>query len=142
MSYSRKITLSAICEVQSGYTARRGLKSGTNDGVPAIQLRDLQGEDDFDPSSASLYRLEPSFERYWARAGDLLFRSRGERNTAVVINPGSNRAAIAILPLIVLRPNRDLVCPRYLAWFINRPETQRYIGRAGSMRMRRAPRCR
>jgi len=127
MVYSEKTTLSRICEVQSGYTARMGLKPVANDGVPAVQLRDLQGEDDFDPSSASLYPLGPSFERYWAGAGDLLFRSRGERNTAVVIDPRSNKAAVAILPLIVLRPNRDVVDPCYLSWFINHPETQRYF---------------
>lgn len=128
MSYREKITLSAICEAQSGYTARTGLKSVANGGVPVVQLRDLQAEDDFDPASASLYSLEPPFERYRAGAGDLLFRSRGERNTAVLVALGSDKTAIAVLPLIVLRPNTDIVDPRYLAWFINQPETQRYFG--------------
>jgi hypothetical protein len=127
VTYSEKTRLTAFCEVQSGYTARTGLKSVAIDGVPAVQLRDLHGEDDFDPSSASLYALGASLERYWVRAGDLLFRSRGERNTAVVIDPRSTRAAIAVLPLIALHPNSDLVDSRYLAWFINQSETQRYF---------------
>ena len=86
MIYSKK-TISAICDVQSGYTARSGLKTAPEGGVPTVQLRDLRGEDDFDPASAPLYPLGESLEHYWARAGDLLFRSRGERNTAVLIAP-------------------------------------------------------
>jgi len=127
MPYSQKIRLSAICDVQSGYTARAALKDTPQGGVPAVQLRDLQGEEDFEPSNASTYLLAPSFDRYWARAGDVLFRSRGDRNTAVVVAPETDKAAVAILPLIILRPERDAVDPRYLAWFINQPATQRYF---------------
>jgi hypothetical protein len=127
MIYSRKTALAAICEVQSGYTARTGLKLASQGGVPAVQLRDLRGEEDFDPATAPAYPLGPSLERYRATAGDILFRSRGDRNTAVVVAPGSKMAAVAILPLMVIRPNRDAVDPRYLAWFINQPATQRYF---------------
>ncbi len=119
--------LSALCDAQSGYTARSRLEPTKKGGVPAIQLRDLQGEEDFDPADAPCYALGPSFERYWARPGDVLFRSRGERNTAVSIAPGSNSAAIAILPLIILRPDPALVDGKYLAWFINQPPAQRYF---------------
>jgi hypothetical protein len=137
MRYSKK-TLSSICEVQSGYTARGRLEPVLAGGVPAIQLRDLKGEDPFDPSVAALYQLDQSFDRYWAKAGDVLFRSRGDRNTAVVIAPESAGAAIAVLPLIVLRPNRDVVDPRYLAWAINHPPAQRHFDKCAlgtSMRM-------
>lgn len=137
MRYSQK-TISSICQVQSGYTARGRLEPVLEGGVPAIQLRDLQGEDPLDPSSASLYQLDQSFDRYWAKAGDVLFRSRGDRNTAVVIAPESTGAAIAVLPLIILRPNRDVIDPRYLAWAINHPLAQRYFDKCAlgtSMRM-------
>ncbi len=127
MIYGRKTKLRDISEVQSGYTARTALKPAAKGGVQAIQLRDLQGEEDFDLASAPYYPLEPSYERNLVRGGDVLFRSRGQRNTAVVMDPSSKAAAVAILPLIVLRPNRELVDPRYLAWFINQPTTQRYF---------------
>ena len=103
-----------------------------------MQLRDLEDEQNFDPSSAPLYQLGDAVERYLATPGDLLFRSRGERNTAVVIAPQSTTAAVAVLPLIVLRPNRDLVDPHYLAWAINQTATQRYFDKYAvgtSMRM-------
>lgn len=127
MAYSQKVRLTAICDIQSGYTARAAMKDTPQGGVPTVQLRDLQGEGDFDPSNAPTYLLAPSFDRYWARAGDVLFRSRGDRNTAVVVAPETNKAAVAILPLIILRPERDAVDPRYLAWFINQSATQRYF---------------
>src|SRR5262249_5491584 len=74
--------------------------------------------------------------------GDLLFRSRGNRNTAVMIAPDSTEAVVAILPLIVLHPNRDIVDSRYLAWFINQPGTQRYFHRfARGTRLRMIPKA-
>lgn len=118
--------LSDICEVQTGYTARGRLEP-VGQGVPAIQLRDLQADDVFDPAGLPLYALGQSFDRYWAGPGDVLFRSRGERNTAVMIAPDSKGAAVAVLPLMVLRPRRELIEPAYLAWFINQPVTQRYF---------------
>jgi hypothetical protein len=142
MTYSIKNALSAICDVRIGYTARQGLKT-TPGGIRAIQLRDLHEEDDLDPASAPLYPLDPSLkQRYSAGAGDLLFRSRGNRNTAVMIAPDSTEAVVAVLPLIVLRPNRDVVDSRYLAWFINQPRTQRYFHRyARGTRLRMIPKA-
>lgn len=140
MSYSTKTSLAAICDVQSGYTARTGL-TPTPDGVAAVQLRDLRGEADFDPATAETYPLGPSLERYEVGAGDILFRSRGDRNTAVLVTPTSDRKAVAIQPLTVLRPRQDIVDPRYLAWYINQPMTQRYFdGCAHGTAMRMIPR--
>lgn len=141
MIYSSKtMKLSSLCEIQSGYTARTRLKPTSKGGVPAIQLRDLRGEEDFDPSGAAQYALGPSFERYWAGAGDVLFRSRGERNTAVSIALNAKGAAIAILPLIVLRPDTKLVTGKYIAWFINQPSSQRHFDKcARGTRLRMIP---
>lgn len=141
MMYSVKTEkLSSLCEVQSGYTARSRLEPTGKGGVPAIQLRDLHGDETFDPSGLPRYPLAGSFDRYWAGSGDILFRSRGERNTAVPIAPAAKSAAIAMLPLLVLRPKRDIVDPQYLAWFINQPESQRYFDKcAHGTRLRMIP---
>lgn len=128
MTYSAKSErLTDLCEVQTGYTARSGLRETNAGGIPAIQLRDLRGEDEFDPTGLPLYALGPSFDRYWARPGDVLFRSRGDRNTAVLIPETAKAGAIAVLPLIVLRPDRQRIEPAYLAWFINQPTSQRHF---------------
>jgi hypothetical protein len=139
MIYREKLkALSSLCDIQTGYTARTRLEPTKGSGVPAIQLRDLRGEDEFDPAGVPLYELAPSIDRYWARPGDVLFRSRGERNTAVLISEKSNSAAVAVLPLMVLRPHREYVDPAYVAWFINQPDTQRYFDKCAlgtNMRM-------
>lgn len=130
--------LSEICEIQSGYTARARLDPVESGGVPALQLRDIQRRGEFDPEDIPLYQLSGGFDRYWAGGGDVLFRSRGDQNTAVTIKPGTAKAAIAIQPLMILRPASELVDSGYLAWFINQPQTQRYFdscARGTSMRM-------
>ena len=123
----KKQRLADICEVQTGYTVKTRMEPIADGGIPAIQLRDLSGEVDFDPAGLPSYPLPMSFDRYSARPGDLLFRSRGDRNTAVVVSPNCTSAAVAVLPLLVLRPKRDLIDPRYLAWFINQPASQAYF---------------
>lgn len=127
MSYRQKpADLASLCEIQTGYTARAKLKPSES-GVPAIQLRDLRGEDEYDPAEAPRFALGESIDRYRAGAGDVLFRSRGEQNTAIAVKPESKSWAVAILPLLILRPRRDLLDPQYLAWFINQPTSQRYF---------------
>ena len=37
---------------------------------------------------------------------------------------------MAVLPLVVLHPRRDLIDPAYLAWFINQPLAQRYLDKS------------
>lgn len=137
MVYSNKVRLDVLCDVQTGYTARTALRPAEG-GLRAVQLSDLQGEADFDPEAARTYPLDPSLERYKVNPGDVLFRSRGDRNTAVVVDPEAQQTAIAILPIIILRPNRSMVEPRYLAWSINQTPSQKYFdscARGTSMRM-------
>lgn len=132
--------LPTLCQAQMGYTARSRLETLEEGGVPAIQLRDLRGEEDFSPEGLPSYALGPSFNRYWVKPGDVLFRSRGERNTAAVISLDSNAAAVAISPLIILRPNRELIDGRFLAWFINQPEAQLHFDKcARGTRLRMIP---
>lgn len=127
MSYrSKSSRLADVCEIQTGYTARSRLEPTGDGGVPAIQLRDLHGEEEFDPTGLPRYALGGGFDRYWAGPGDVLFRSRGEQNTATLIAADA-KAAVAVLPLMVLRPKLGLLDPAYLAWSINQPLAQRYF---------------
>ncbi len=128
--------LSTLCEIQLGYTARGRLEPVEN-GVRAIQLRDtaiaggLNGE-------IGAYRLDAVPARYWAKPGDVLFRSRGDRNTATCLPNSLDEPAVAVMPLVILRPDPAQTDAGYLAWFINQASTQRYFdscARGTSMRM-------
>ncbi|TCP38779.1 hypothetical protein EV662_11713 [Rhodovulum marinum] len=45
----------------------------------------------------------------------------------MVVVGDTDEEAVALLPLIILRANKDLVLPDFLAWLINQPEAQRYL---------------
>jgi len=119
--------LADACTIHTGYTARGRLEPATAGGVPAIQLRDISPEGLVDPERLTRVQLDGLADRYFVRAGDVVFRSRGERNTASALDGRLQEPALAVLPLMVLRPKRDVVTPQYLAWVINQPPAQRHF---------------
>lgn len=136
----KKLKLSELCAIQTGYTARARLDPLEIGGVRVVQLRDLQGNEAYDPADALTYGLEGSLERYRTGAGDVLFRSRGERNEAVAIEPEAQESAVAIMPLMILRPDKTRIDPAYLAWFINQSSAQRHFDEcAQGSRLRMIP---
>lgn len=130
--------LAAICEIQMGYTARGRLERVAAGGVPTVQLGDIGADGHIDPEALSRFALDGVPERYLARAGDVLFRSRGERNTATVLGDRLTEPPVIALPLFLIRPDRSRVLPEYLAWAINQPPAQRHFekeARGTSLRM-------
>jgi hypothetical protein len=121
-----------------GYTARSRLEPASEGGVLALQLRDLTADGDISFQTLSRVELPDPSERYMVGSGDVVFRSRGERTTATAIDESMNQQAVAILPLIILRPNQSIITPQFLAWSINLPASQRHLdssAQGGSMRM-------
>ena len=119
--------LADACTIHTGYTARGRLEPTAAGGVLAIQLRDISTNDGVDPERLTRVQLKDVADRYFVRAGDVVFRSRGERNTASALDERLREPALAVLPLLVLRPKRDVVAPEYLAWAINQPPAQRHF---------------
>ena len=101
------------CTIHSGYTARGRLEAAEGGGVLAIQLRDISADGFVHPARLPRVPLDDLPDRYFVRPGDVVFRSRGERNTASVIDKRFREPALAVLPLLVLRPNIDVVLPEY-----------------------------
>jgi len=129
--------LAQICAIQSGYTARVRLEPAAG-GVPAIQLRDLAADGGIDPRTLIRVDLGDMSARHLVSSGDVLFRSRGDRNTATALDSRFAEPALAVLPLMVLRPKAGLLLPDYLAWAINQPDAQRHFdatARGTSIRM-------
>lgn len=119
--------LADVCIIHTGYTARGRLEPMAAGGVLAIQLRDISSEGHIDPERLARVQLEDLADRYFVRAGDVVFRSRGDRNTASALDERLQEPALAVLPLMVLRPNVEVVTPEYLAWAINQPPAQRHF---------------
>lgn len=122
--------LADVCTIHTGYTARGRLEPMAAGGVLAIQLRDISSEGHIDPERLMRVQLEDLADRYFVRAGDVVFRSRGDRNTASALDERLQEPALAVLPLMVLRPNLEVVTPEYLAWAINQPPAQRHFDAA------------
>lgn len=130
--------LAEACTIHSGYTARSRLEEGGAAGVLAIQLRNIAPDGGIEPDRLARVELDELADRYFVNAGDVVFRSRGERNTATALDVRFSEPAVAVLPLIVLRPRPQVVTAEYLAWAINQPAAQRHFdttARGTSLRM-------
>ena len=120
--------LRELCQIHSGHTARGKLEPVTAGGLPAIQLRDLGKERGVLEDPLPRYALGDLAPRYLVSGGEVIFRSRGEPNTATVVSEALAEPAAVIVPLIIMRPDRARVLPEYLAWAINQPDAQRRLG--------------
>jgi hypothetical protein len=123
-----KIALREVSEIQMGFTARERLQpseSGTN----VIQLRDLTADGMLDTAHLIKCELGKVSPRYLVNDGDILFRSRGERNTAALV-AGLTAASVAVLPLVIIRPRGTVIDPSYLSWFMNSEWAQGYFDKA------------
>lgn len=130
--------LPEICDIIYGLTPRGRIERTAIGGRPVITLRDISNDGHIDPEALMRSDLPNAVERYLVGPGDVVFRSRGPRNTATVIDERLTEPAVAILPLLVLRPNPKIVTADYLAWAINGPAAQRHFdrhARGASMRM-------
>jgi Type I restriction modification DNA specificity domain len=121
------VTLSEVCAIQTGFTARGRLDPAEHGNVLALQLRDVASGGSIDLNNLTRIRLDPVREKYLVRSGDVVFRSRGESTTAAVIGAPLAQPALAVLPLIILRPNPDVISGAYLAWAINQEPAQRHF---------------
>ena len=116
--------------IQPGLAGRhRLLPPGTDRGAPVITVADASGDSLPDPCTLRRFASRNPSTRYLVRAGDILFRARGDRPTATVLDSRYREPAVAVLPLFILRPDRSRVAPRYLAWAINRPVSQHHFAR-------------
>lgn len=113
-----------LASAQMGYTARERLAPVAEGGVAALQVGDIGDDGTAGVTDIPRYDLAGPSARHLLQSGDLVFRSRGMPNVAAVIGHLAG-PTIAVLPLIILRPDRTRVLPDYLAWAINHPDTQR-----------------
>lgn len=120
--------LAELSDIHSGYTARGRLDPLPEGGVPALQLRDVGAEGDAPGPDFLRYDLNRLSDRCFVRGGEVVFRSRGEPNTAAAIPDSLPEPVVVVVPLVIIRPDRDRVHPEYLAWAINQPDAQRRLG--------------
>ena len=87
-----------LCTIQTGYTVRRRLQPVLQGGVLVIQLRDVAADGEVNPDTLTRVELGELPDRYFVRAGDVVFRTRGDRNIA--------SALVHRLPQVFFRQGR------------------------------------
>jgi hypothetical protein len=131
--------LTSACSIYTGYTARGRLEPAEN-GVLVIQLRDISANGNIAADRLTRFAVAGVSDRYLVRAGDVVFRSRGDRNTASVLDERFSEPVLAVLPLMILRPKPNVITPEYLAWAINQAPAQRHLDSAArGTKMRMVP---
>lgn len=120
--------LAELSDIHSGYTARGRLDPLSEGGVPALQLRDLGMDGEAPGPDFQRYDLGKLSDRCFVSGGEVVFRSRGAPNVAAAIPDPLPEPVVVIVPLVIVRPDRDRVLPEYLAWAINQPDAQRKLG--------------
>lgn len=138
MLQNSPLRLRDICTIQMGYTARKRLEPIAEGGVLALQLRDVSAGQQVRIDLLERVQLDDAASRYLVHDGDVIFRSRGEQTMATVIEGAANEKVVAILPLMILRPDPARALPEYVAWAMNLPASQRHLdanSQGGSIRM-------
>ncbi|AAU91847.1 conserved hypothetical protein [Methylococcus capsulatus str. Bath] len=118
-----KMTLATIAEVRMGYSFRSRLEADAQGDVAVIQMKDIDDANLLHPEGLVRVQMPDLKDRHLVQAGDLLFRSRGATNSAALVGDGLGRAVLAA-PMLLIRPQTEVVEPAYLQWFINHPSTQ------------------
>lgn len=90
-------------------------------------MRDVAPSVDLDIEPLLYFDLDPPPDKYLVVGGEVLFRSRGETNTASVVTPSASGPAAVMLPLMILRPDPDQLLPHFLAWVINGRRAQQML---------------
>ncbi len=138
MPSTARLRLQDACTIQVGYTARRRLVPVSDGGIAVIRLQDVQPGEQLDPWRLLRVQADEVSGKHLVYEGDVVFRSRGDQNTAVALNEEFREPALAILPLFVLRPKVHVILPLFLAWTINQPVAQHHFDKVAygtNMRM-------
>ena len=121
--------LREVCSIQSGLTVKSGLFPDLENGTKVIRLQDVGTTGAIKVDTLRKVRLPVVSERYYLNAGDVVFRSRGNWTTAGYLPDDLTEAVVAVLPVVVLRPDRSIISPRFLAWELNKKRTQDHFRR-------------
>jgi hypothetical protein len=120
--------LNLFADVRSGYSFRGSVPEAADGEALAVQMRDIDALHGIHWPGVIRTRLEGRRAPDWLRREDILFAIRGTRNIAAWLGevPGPAVASQYFF-LVRVRDPAELL-PEFLAWQINQPPAQRYLG--------------
>lgn len=117
------VKLKKIASVQTGHSFRSRLEPDPDGNVSVIQMKDLTEDNRLDDQELVQIDMQRLKVHHRVAKNDLAFRSRGQTNTAALLDVGLDAAVLAA-PLLRIRVKNDAVIPAYLCWFINQASSQ------------------
>lgn len=110
-----------------GYTFRSRLESSEDGEIAVIQMKDLRDDNIISNDTLTKLDMATMREHLFVQPGDLVFRSRGQVNTAAIV-PENPVKTIVSAPLLRIRITKtDLIIPAYLKWYINQKDAQNFL---------------
>lgn len=104
-----------------GYPFRSRIERDELGAVAVVQMKDIDDSDLLHVEDAIKVNLADFSSHHVIRKGDLVFRSRGKRNSVALVSVDLGLAVLAA-PMLLIRPVD--VLPAYLFWYINLPTIQ------------------
>lgn len=119
--------LGDLTNIISGYLFRSTITPVKGGKYHVVQIKNTS-KNSIDWANLTRTNISGVKEDLVLRDGDVLFRSRGDKNQAVVVE-GCPKNVIAASQLFIVRMKTDSVLPAYLGWYINQRPAQRYFDR-------------
>lgn len=107
-----------------GFPFRSRLEPDTSGSIRVVQMKDIDEDNILHVENAVRVRLPDLKVHHLIKAGDLVFRSRGQTNSVALVVTDIGPAVLAA-PMLLIRPAK--VLPAYLLWYINLPATQAFL---------------
>ncbi len=118
------VLITKVASVATGMTKREKIDTASGDSV-LVQMGDILPAGTLVIDRERRVVRSPEMGRYVVGEGDVLFRGKGAGIAAAVVPPDCP-SLVAAAPIIILRPNRSLIEPGYLAWAVSSPAAIRH----------------
>ena len=124
-----KARLGDIAEINTGYPFRKGITPVKNGSHVVVHARDIQNNGTIQFSDSRVNPAPAPRETHILKSGDVLFLSKMNPRAIYVEEAVPN--AIPTTLFFIIRPDREVLYPGFLTWFLNQPVMQRTLKRAG-----------
>ena len=119
-----KCSISDIADIRLGHPFRTRIEPSPNGTTAVAQMKDIDESDLLHVESMVRTNVDDKRGLHALLVGDLIFKSRGLRNTVALVAAPLARTVLAA-PLMLIRIHAGTVTPGYLQWYLNHPTTQK-----------------
>jgi len=125
--------LGKVAEIQVGYQSREGIRAHSSGSHLLLQARDFNSLHQVDWSNLTRFTPSGSTTKSEIQQGNVLFLAKGRENFSSPVTC-SVEHVLAANSFYILRFDKAIILPDYLAWWLNQAPAQEYIqlNRSGS----------